>query len=267
MKRTIHIIAAVISFAYYHAISDVVSIFSYGPSNYVSSGERLLDENGVIVTTSTTARAYSETQKLSPDYSGPVFFGGWEPSAALSPANGACQIQNDTASGNDLDPIMFRFVNQSGAPQTSSILLTSKLSEAVSFEHLDSFSFSAYQNSLASYARAVIKIGDNYYISATSTVIPTDYPAVPVSIDITNWIAYDPLTSIADISGTAVALNADDKVGWVGFHFVQGLAHGTSQRNLFVRDFDVTAIPESTTIQLFLISSVGFFLFRHTIRK
>ncbi|MFA5629754.1 MAG: hypothetical protein WC958_05885, partial [Dehalococcoidales bacterium] len=66
------------------------------------------------------------------------------------------------------------------------------------------------------------------------------YPAVPVSIDITNWIAYDPLTSIADISGTAVALNADDKVGWVGFHFVQGLAHGTSQRNLFVRDFDVT---------------------------
>ncbi|MFA5689906.1 MAG: hypothetical protein WC959_12335, partial [Kiritimatiellales bacterium] len=217
MKKIIHIIAAVMSFVHCYVTADAVSIFSYGPNNYVGSGRNLLDENGAAVTVSTTARTYSETQKLSPDYPGPVFFGGWEPSAALSSANGSCQIQNDTASGNNLDPIMFRFVNQSGASQTASILLTSKLSEAVSFEHLDSFSFSARRSSLTSYARAVIKIGDNYYISATSTIIPVDYPAAPVSIDITNWIAYDPLTSIADISGTAVALNADDKVGWVGF--------------------------------------------------
>jgi hypothetical protein len=155
--------------------------------------------------------------------------------------------------------IMFRFYNDTGVNESASILVTHKLAESVVYSNLESYSVSALRVGLTAFLRPVVKSGGNYFIGSVETLIGTSYPASPTTLDFesVNWLEYNPLTSIADTSGSSATLNDTDQIGWVGFYFLQNLANGTSQRDLNIKALQVTAIPEPSSLGLLAAVAVG----------
>jgi hypothetical protein len=231
------------------------SIFSFGPStDYVDSGQILRLDVSSPVTTTTHNRPYSESVSLTPlqgsNYRGPIVYGGWESSGNFTAASAASQVANGAAE----DAFLFRFKSSDANPASAEILLVSQLADAVSFLDLVSFSFSAYRTGLSSYGRAVIKVGDIYYISSNTTLIPTSYPASPLSLDIgiNNWLSYDPLTSISAV-GAAATILPTDQVSAVGFRFQNNAGTSTLDRSLYVKSLGVFA-SRKTRISLIIMT-------------
>jgi hypothetical protein len=252
------------------AFTDVVtnSIFSFGPStDYVDSGQPLRLDVSNPVTATTYNRPYSESVSLTPlagsNYRGPIVYGGWESSGSFTTASAASQVANGAAE----DAFLFRLKSSDSNPASAEILLVSQLASSVAFSDLVSFKFSAYRTGGTSPARAVIQIGDNYYIGANTVTIPTNYPANPLSLDIGigNWLNYDPLTSIA-VLGTAATISATSQVSAVGFRLQNNLTTSTSDRSLYVKSLEVTAIPEPGSLSLVLVAGSVCLILRRRMR-
>lgn len=229
--------------------------------NYVSATRHFRLTSTTEVDADTYNRPYSESLDLNRFkgslYSGPRFLGGWESSG---------NFQTGSASGIYTGGLGFRLQSADTDPAMNSILVMTRhfvndglyvgkdeltLESTITVGDLQHFTTSSrYSGGASASVRAAIQVDGNYYVSVNALALGTSFPAEPYALTISgDWIPFDPLTSIADLSAVAVTLDSAGVVTRAGFHFEHDFGSvAESTEAVWVTSMQIQAIPEPHTL-------------------
>lgn len=203
------------------ASSHAEEIFSFG-GEHVSSGQRFRLTAGTEAGPATMERPFSDRLSLNrlPGalYDGPMLFGGWETSGPVAASAEGCQIANQ----GSRDYLLFRFKNDGETEARVTVLILGQIDPARKLDALRAMSFTADQDGSrsGSEARAVIRVGDAYFISRNPVPIPYASPPIPVEFDPyeLEWLEYRPSESLS-ATGAPAEPSSLFKVYQAGFRF------------------------------------------------
>ncbi|MGC9451341.1 MAG: hypothetical protein ACP5I4_07835 [Oceanipulchritudo sp.] len=201
------------------------TVAAFGESvNYTTSGRALRLVDGSNATASDINRPFSATAPMQPlpgsDPGSPEFFGGW----GFADGTGEnfaspTTFVNDNALSGGFDGPWFSLAPVATVPETFGFLILFDVN-VIDYQTLESFVFAASRTigaGQSAAARAVVRVGGNYYIGSNETIFNSTYEEYP--LDFINLESYDPVTDIVYTAGTPSTLNDTDQVDAVGVYF------------------------------------------------
>jgi hypothetical protein len=245
--------------------ADAAIVFEFGQSTTLVTATQDLRNPDGTNWNSGSGRAFSETAPFSPAstvYTGPTFFGG----ASATLTNGSVRhdltgFSNNAGTGpigvslGNLDAITFS-TNQTTASNAQSLNLLVLTSTLIDVSSSDAWAFRAARTSgtgQSASARAVMKIGSQYYVSNTSVSVLSSLPGSDLSLgNLTTqtWSTYDPSTNLAYVSNATLSPVLDN-LSFAGFLFNKAYSGGAVNPNgIGVTRLVIngTLVPEPTVL-------------------
>lgn len=264
----------VILLAYSQASAFVAISYDGMDNDYVSADSFF---NGQATKSGTVdSRPFSAVNQLNPQsgYSGPAYYGGYQASGGTGtwPAISRDEVRNNFSG---VDPIFIQ-VGANDTPDSTVVgfqglilfqqndFLNGLDSGSVQLESLSAtvgYRAAGTQSGDATYhARWLVATGGSYFLSQTMQEMPGEGTVTPSlsGTDLTSelWATYDPSTDLNfDQSVASFSSLSLDSITGVGIYFENDAyleATGFEELRFSLQTFEATAVPEPSTVALFL---------------